>query len=123
MLPIDNASTLTTIKGLKIVHLNCQSRGGGLACYICDDLASDCLMLPEMSITTQHIELQVLKIAGKSHKLRYIFNIYRPPDGDVVIFFRDLENLFLTHDLNDRDVCLLGDLNINYHKRLDKRKS
>ena len=91
-----------------------KSRGGGLACYLSSDFAADSVMLTDMCITTPHIELQTIKFACDSQKTRYILNIYRPPDGNVEMFFHTLEQTFLNHNLNDKEVCLIGDFIINY---------
>ena len=98
-----------------------KSRGGGLACYITSDLAANSVMLNDMCLTTPHIELQTIKLVRDSHKTRYILNIYRPPDGNMEMFFSVLEEMFNSHNLSNQDVCLLGDFNINYMKRNDPK--
>ena len=96
-----------------------KSRGGGLACYLATELASESVMINDMCLTTPHIELQTIKLIQNSHKTRYILNIYRPPTGDTDIFFHELERTLLSDNLNNQEVCILGDFNINYLKRTD----
>ena len=45
--------------------------------------------------------------------------MYRPPSGNNDIFFNLLENLFLNLNVVDKEVCLIGDFNINYLRRSD----
>ena len=73
-----------------------------------------------LCVTTPDIELLTLKISCKSHNIRYILIVYRPPDGDIDTFFHILENILLLHTLSSKEIWIIGDLNIDYFKRSHK---
>ena len=59
-----------------------KSRGGGVACYIRNDLAPSACILSNLCVTNPHIELLVIKLAPHVHKTRLLLIVYRPPTGD-----------------------------------------
>ena len=65
-----------------------KCKGIGLACYVKNNIASDCMLIVEHCITTPDIELQILKLTQTSHKNRHIINLYSPPSGDIDTFFK-----------------------------------
>ena len=96
-----------------------KSRGDGLACYVENAIAPECSLIMDQCITTPDVELQVIKLMQPVHKNRHVINLYRPPNGNIDLFFDILENLFLNLNLSEKEIWLMGDFNLNYLKRSD----
>ena len=91
------------------------NKSGGLVTYVCNDLASHTSTVEEHTFIKENIEVQTLLINKPMVRTKYICNIYRPPKGDHVEFFRELETIINDIDLANHDVWLGGDFNIDYN--------
>ena len=107
----DNVSpTCYHIKGFNAFARHRNSRGGGLICYVREDLVSR--HLPNLECQSETLEHLYLEVFCQNKRI-LINNLYRPPHGDKTIF---LENLSLTLEKIQQNkgwiTCCLGDLNM-----------
>lgn len=90
-------------------------RGGGLATYVLSDIAVDCHRFADLNTCTEDIEVQVLYVKSPGDKGTVIVNTYRPPSGNVPVFYDVL--LGIANNLSDiryLDQIILGDLNLDH---------
>ena len=86
-------------------------KGGGLCTYVRKNIV--CSDIVDMSISNRNIELSVVKYDMQFTRPIYIFNIYRPPLGDIDAFISDLSQS-VGHFRNIKcDIFIGGDFNID----------
>ena len=97
-------------------------RGGGLCTYvrktfICEDLI-------DHTLSNNNIEMHVMKYKLPYTRPIYIFNVYRPPAGDVDEFITTLSNSIGTYRNQKCDIFVGGDFNIDMHRKssIDTKK-
>ena len=91
-------------------------KGGGICTFIKEGISCD--LLENITCMDGNIE-----ITGTKYKLPFtrdilIFNVYRPPSGDVEIFLKYLQ-FCVSSVRNDKecDIFIGGDYNIDFHKK------
>ena len=90
-------------------------KGGGVCCYINNDLKFSYLELNELNCSNQNGEILHVIIEQPFIKKCIIINVYRPPQGNVDLFTEKIiDNIT---DLNikypNAEIILLGDFNLN----------
>ena len=97
------------------VHNSTTKRGGGLVIYLKRSLNFTPEYVPSKCISDGDCEMQRLELCSGVQRNIVMYNLYRPPSGNVVSF---LDSLTKTCDSEDRvdtkELVFLGDLNINY---------
>ena len=91
-----------------------QKRGGGLCTYVRKSLI--CEDLIEHTISNINIELHVVKYCLPYTRPIYIFNVYRPPAGDVDEFISALNNSIGIYRNHKCDIFVGGDFNIDIQR-------
>ena len=86
-------------------------KGGGLCTYVKDGLV--CEDMKDMIISNKDIELHLVKYALPYTRPIFIFNIYRPPSGDIDIFINSLKLILEVYRNQKCDIFIGGDLNID----------
>lgn len=98
------------IDGYKSFHsFRCGRRSGGVSVFVRESFSA--FKLDEFSVVDNTVESCVVKLSLVSLDL-YIIAVYRPHSDTVVNFCNSLHAL-LSCNLFRRDVCLMGDLNVN----------
>ena len=97
-----------------------KKRGGGLLTYIRSDHAADCEFLADISKSSKDIEALWSIIYRPHCKNLVICNIYRPPTGDLGKAIEYLEECFQFIDVEKVEICIMGDVNVNYKKKTSK---
>ena len=91
-----------------------EKRGGGVSILANKNI--DITMVTESSKVNKDIELITVKMFKRvdtSNKNTIILAIYRPPDGDPVVFMEQLGEILDKCDTSKNDVYVAGDFNIN----------
>ena len=121
---IDNTDLLS-IDGYSLIRLDRNrlneniTRGGGLAMYIKDGINFSMTKFQNLNRTNEFIELQSLYIKNEYCKDLIIFNIYRPPSGNIIEFIKILEEISLEVDQKGKyDIFMIGDYNINGQEKI-----
>ena len=96
-----------------------KREGGGIACYVNKKLGLDCQLIPNLSKTSEDIEVMTLYCKYSFGKKLYLMSIYRPPNGNGDSFFTFLTDNIFDNSLLDNELWILGDLNIDFLKRDD----
>ena len=90
-------------------------KGGGLLMYIRQDLNFVFQHNVSSNLSTPDLELQRVELSSSVQKNIVVYNIYRPPSGNVQNCF-DKINTFLEMepDFQKKEFLILGDFNIDY---------
>ena len=91
-----------------------QKRGGGLCTYVRKSLICEDLM--DHTLSNSNIELHVMKYKLPFTRPIYIFNIYRPPTGDIDEFISALNTVIGNYRNLKCDIFVGGDFNIDIHR-------
>ena len=94
------------INGYSIIRNDRNRHGGGVACYVKNDLCFDTKKIFPNSIEHVFFEILIPKV-----KPTAVGIFYRPPNSHD--FLNLLSNSFQQIDLNKKEIYLLGDFNIN----------
>ena len=90
-------------------------KGGGVCCYINNNLNFSYLELNDLNCSNQNCEMLHVIIEQPFIKKCILINIYRPPQGNIETFTESLVNNIT--DLNikypNAEIILMGDLNLN----------
>ena len=81
-------------------------KGGGILLYVHKNYIS-CIVDSEIN---DHIEYLLAKVVINKDEW-FVLTIYRPPNGDMDIFYKVLENLILR--VNSEKLIINGDMNLN----------
>ena len=98
---------------------NEPKRGGGLGCYINNNLQYSDMDFNYLNKSSKDIEIQWISIRQKTNKVVLIGNIYRPPQGNTQLFIDFLDNILSDLDLQKIEVILMGDYNIDVLNKKD----
>ena len=91
-----------------------QMNAGGLCAYVNEKLVCSELAYKELNVSNINIEIQWLKINNGKQKQMIIGNVYRPPNGDKIVFLNSLKNMLSNiENLANLDVIITGDFNID----------
>nr|CAI5838393.1 unnamed protein product [Callosobruchus analis] len=103
---VDNSNI--TIDGYTIVRADRETRGGGVALYLKNNLRYDVLNIPSTN------ELEQRWVSFHYSKQKFVVGaLYRPPNKSFEEFLSEFEDvLTITSPISDRFVCG-GDVNIN----------
>ena len=82
------------------------NRSGGLVTYVNNAWASHTTMVDEWSFIKDDIEIQTLTICKENRKEIDICNIYRPPNGNYVNFFTELDKVVKAIELMEYHVWI-----------------
>ena len=94
---------------------NRPKAGGGLCIYVQDEITVDTISLAHLNTSDGNMELQCIKLTPRNQKQYTIFNLYRPPNGNVSEFLSNLDdNLTNYIGLENNEIFLMGDFNLNY---------
>lgn len=99
-------SDLLSLPSFSVFFLNRPSRGGGVAIYVKSCYSYE--IVPEFSAITNDYEALVLK-----NNNNILSVIYRPPAGNLAIFYKYLNNFLEFCSANCYTIVLGGDFNIN----------
>ena len=112
-----------TIEGYNFCRLDrdlslpgAKTCGGGVVTYIANDIAY--IEKKDKNICNINMEVQYIILNKANCKTLHLFNIYRPPDGNIDTFFKMLTTLMT--DLTvvpGKEFFLMGDFNINVNKK------
>ena len=94
------------INGYSIIRNERNRHGGGVACYVKNDLCFNTKKIFPNSIEHVFFEILIPKV-----KPIAVGIFYRPPNSND--FLNLLSNSFQQIDLNKKEIYLLGDFNIN----------
>ena len=86
-------------------------RGGGLCTYVKNGLV--CEDIRDRIISNKDIEMHLMKYTLPYTRPIYIFNVYRPPTGDIDIFINSLKQILEEYRNQRCDIFIGGDLNID----------
>ena len=92
-------------------------KGGGVCCYIKNDLIYSDSEYANYNISSKNIEIQVLSINQPHLKKMLLLNLYRPPQGNTLLFCDTLHDIIVslrTVIPNDFELFIIGDFNIDF---------
>ena len=98
-----------------------KTRGGGVACYIRNDLKLHVTVVGALTHIGSEIETLTLKCVYLFGKVFHIMVVYRPPSGSYKNFFLELSNYIEAGLLTDKELYICGDFNIDYLHRNDPK--
>ena len=111
---IQNEETqIYQIPNFSNVFLNRDSRGGGIAVYIRENIN-----FTKTEINSKYYETLQIDLSINNNKFT-IFPIYRPPKLNVKHFINELDNIINTIN-NKQNLILIGDINIDTKKSKNK---
>ena len=90
-------------------------RGGGLCTYVRKTII--CEELSDLTISNCDIELHVMKYKLPFTRPLYIFNVYRPPAGNIDNFIQLLSNHVGLYRNQKCDIFVGGDFNIDISRK------
>ena len=94
---------------------NRPKAGGGLCIYVQDEITVDTISLAHLNTSDGNMELQCIKLTPRNQKQYTIFNLYRPPNGNVSEFLSNLDDKLTDYiGLENNEIFLMGDFNLNY---------
>ena len=92
-------------------------KGGGLCCYIKNDMIYSDSEFSNVNISNRNIEMQIISINQPHIKKILLINLYRPPQGNTTVFCDTLHDSIMSLNTtinNEFEIFILGDFNINY---------
>ena len=92
------------------VKTRVNGRGGGVIIFAKNYLKTESLNVPFIGGVFETVGIKI----GNT----VVINVYRPPSGNRVVFFQEMENLLETYRLND--IIITGDFNINFMTQLNE---
>ena len=94
---------------------NRSKKGGGLACYVKNNIKYSDTEFMNLNISSKDIEMQWLSVSLPNVRQIIIVNIYRPPQGNYKDCCTAISDAFLRANLRDNaEIYLVGDFNINF---------
>ena len=100
------------LNGYRSFHQIRNERKGGRLCIFLRESYTYKLR-SDLNINSDAIECLCIEILNK-HSKNLILNLsYRPPQGDTILFEKNLQDLLLKNDICKKDILMTGDLNIN----------
>ena len=96
-------------------------KGGGLCMYINNNINFQDINLSPLNLSSIDIEIHWITIKLPNVREIVIGNVYRPPQGNLKSFYKHLN--FCLDNLcskNNRDIFIMGDVNINISKVTNK---
>ena len=121
------SSSILSISGYAIARFDREctgqnhmvKRGGGLCVYYRSNLICDSTMYGNSNVSNKDLELQILQFERKNTRKTVIFNVYRPPNGNLDEAINCLNKAIsdIPH-IERKDIVILGDFNVDV---LDKR--
>ena len=111
-------------KGTQVLRLDrSNSKGGGVACFIDEDLSAYTSVLDELStcISEPDLELLSLNIEKPGNRHRIIMVAYRPPNGSINNFIGKIQEVLISPILNNNEIWNIGDFNIDVKNREDAK--
>ena len=114
----DEPEELYAINGYSFInHSRCDGLGGGVAIYISERI--NWVRRCDLESELECIWLEIFSVKSKSF---LICAMYRPPDNSSYLHanFKHLfANMLGLAIKNSKEVILMGDLNVNYHRKED----
>ena len=115
---------LVSIKGFRLtrfdrswsdnINQSMPKKGGGLICYIREDLVFNEYRYAFLNQSTKNLEMQWVSLEINNMRRVIILNVYRPPQGDVKKACKTIHEALTAADLKDNaDIFLLGDFNVD----------
>lgn len=98
-----------------------KKRGGGVCCYIRDDLTWSNYE-DNFNVSTDDIEILTITIQRKKQKPLSVTTKYLPPSSCLTNALRQLELLSNSISLTEHDWILCGDFNIDYNSKTTQCK-
>lgn len=97
-----------------------HKRGGGLACYVKNDIVNgiDATKYRSLWKIDDNIELQMFEVKIRHIKKMIVLNVYRPPAGKLQNFMDELyEALYSVDHLSEYEIYIMGDCNLPYNQK------
>ena len=96
-------------------------KGGGLICYIQENLDFNKYRYSGLNQSTRDLEMQWVSLESKNMRRIVIINIYRPPQGDYKAGCKLIHEAIKLADLKDNaEIILMGDFNIDLKSKSAK---
>ena len=92
-------------------------KGGGVACYITNDLAPYCSINKNLTVINDKIECLAVNVLKPNNKRMLICTVYRPPSASVSDFCDELQNV---GEFSEGETWIAGDYNIDFRKTNSK---
>ena len=92
-------------------------KSGGVACYVPDRYVNHTRVVDELSLIDKDIECIGIMTCFPGHKYRVIITVYRPPHGNYNNCYDKLEKMLKLPFMRNREVWIMGDLNVNSRAR------
>ena len=92
-------------------------KGGGVCCYIKNDMIYSDREFANFNLSNRNIELQIISINQPHLKKIVLLNLYRPPQGSTSIFCDTLHDQIVSLNTminNEFEIIVFGDFNIDY---------
>ena len=96
---------------------NQVKKGGGVGCYVKNNIQMSHHDFVNFNISTKDIELHWISLILPNQKKIVIGNVYRPPQGNVKVFCDKLDEQLIALRISQKqniETFILGDFNINY---------
>ena len=98
-----------------------SKKGGGLICYVKNDLDYNEYRYSFLNNSSRDLEMQWVSLEVKNMKRIVIINVYRPPKGDYKAGCKLIHEAIKRADLKDNvEIFLMGDFNIDLKDRSSK---
>ena len=94
-----------------------RRRGGGVACYVNNHDLAYTTICPELCVMNKNLEAIGILTTTPGPRQKVIITVYKPPRGNTKAAFIELLKLVRTPLIGNREVWILGDLNVNTKAR------
>ena len=111
---------LYKISGYRYIKRNRQSGLGGVSMYIKENIT----WKRRSQLEKHGLECIWLEVINKNTKSFLITAFYRPPEGSLYLsksFDDDFHDIIMNASLSNKEIILLGDLNVNYLSNNDNK--
>ena len=93
------------------IKLGTSAKEGGSAFFLRESYTYK--LRSDLNINSDAIECLCIEILNK-HSKNLLLNLsYRPPQGDTILFEKNLQDLLLKNDVCKKEILITGDFNIN----------
>ena len=127
------SSNILNIKGYNLerhdrhasdIDTGIPKRGGGLCIYYSIHLLCDSSKWAIYNLSNTDLELQIVEIVREKARNMLLFNVYRPPNGNVDKMIMHLTTVLSEiHRIDRKDLMIMGDFNVNMATdNIDSRK-
>ena len=88
--------------------------GGGVGIFIRNDVSYSTTNYSHLNVSSNDIEIQWVELVRNGKKNIVVANLYRPPDGNKILFIEALNSQIEKCNLRRKDLVIMGDFNFDF---------